>query len=44
MHVPNRKLIGKEKDFCGLEIPLAYVNTCLLSSWIKSYTKDDGKV
>ena len=45
LHLANRKLICKKKEFGGLGIPdLANVNLCLLGSWISRYAKDDGKL
>jgi hypothetical protein len=45
LHLANWNLVCKKKEFGGLGIPdLANVNLCLLSSWIKRYSLDDGKL
>jgi hypothetical protein len=45
LHLANWRLVCKRMDFGGLGIPdLANVNLCLLSSWIKRYSMDDGKL
>jgi hypothetical protein len=45
LHLANWKLICRKKEFGGLGIPdLANVNLCLLASWIKRYSQDDGKL
>jgi hypothetical protein len=44
LHLANWKLICKENKFGGFGIPhLASVNLCDLYSWIKRYSKDEGK-
>jgi hypothetical protein len=45
LHLANWGLICRRKEFGGLDIPdLANVNLCLLASWIKRYSQDDGKL
>ena len=45
LHLANWALVCMKKDFGGLGIPnLKEVNFCLLASWLKRYTQDDGKI
>lgn len=45
IYLADWKLICKKKEFGGLGIPdLGNVNLCLLSSWVKRYLKDEGKL
>jgi hypothetical protein len=45
LHLANWSLICKRKAFGGIGIPnLDNVNLCLLSSWVKRYEQDNGKL
>jgi hypothetical protein len=44
-HLANWRLVAMEKDFGGLGVSsLRELNLCLLCSWLRRYSLDDGKI